>query len=443
MNLLTMAAFCLLGTFELVRIPMEKDENVLMLLGPTDDSHRYVVLTDHLHMHAAEDSDTSVRLEVPLPAGVYDIEPPDVGGAISVIAIEGREVRRYRFREVGQSVKPDLLFELDAPYPTASISGLHILLVTYDNQKLLAIPEAESLKLYDLSGTLVRTVAAPAHVAPMPTISKHYEVGKEKNKWTVVVEPSAPMGWPLPDPLQAIGLGAMHLVPMSSRRIYVKGETALVIRTEVDQLTFAVPVAAENPDTKTVLRYRRARKIGASGFDNVQEQTAAVSFPGYLLSTEHQLPDFNGDGYGDLALWSFPEPVGSPDALLRALSSQSWPAKCSIHLFNPGVNRHEAKTSTRLDVRFGSMNLFPERAIVARDVNNDGCSDLAMSLARDSFSLWLWKKGKGFDSKPEFVACLPEPLKHIERSLPLRDGGTAMGLRTDNALFVLAYKPEP
>lgn len=443
MNPLMMAALCLLGTLDLVRIPMEKDENVLMLLAPTDDSHRYAVLTDRLHLHAADDSDTSGRLEVPLPAGVYDIESPDVGGAIGVIAIEGREVRRYRFREVGQSVKPDLLFKLDAPYSTANSSGLQILLVTLDGQKLLAIPGVEGLKLYELSGTLVHTIPAPAHVEPTPTMGRHYEVGKEKSRWTVVVEPSARMGWPLPDSLQAIGLAALHLVPLSSRRIYVNGETALVIRTDVEQLMFVVPVAAETADTKTVLRYRRARKIGASGFDNVQEQTAAVSFPGYLLSTEHQLPDFNGDGYGDLALWSFPEPVGSPDALLRALSSQSWPAKCSIHLFNPGVNRHEAKPSARLDVRFGSMNLFPEQAIVARDANNDGCSDLAISLAIDSFSLWLWKKGKGFDSKPDFVARLPEPLKHIERSLSLREGGTALGLRTDNALFVLAYKPEP
>lgn len=172
----------------------------------------------------------------------------------------------------------------------------------------------------------------------------------------------------------------------------------------------------------------------------------AKQYPGGIVVTPEDLPDFNGDGYVDLVLCSAPEPKLSVGSVTRVITGGSWPLHVTVHLFSPEENRYEAKPFGKVSSRVPPVWFLvteqgvPIRNCVLRDFNGDGLSDCGWSVAENEFDVWLCNDANGFAEKPDWTYTFPEEGVAREFAAPLSaDGkqvGTSVAFRGEKKLYV-------
>ncbi|MDX9971431.1 MAG: hypothetical protein RBU21_00430 [FCB group bacterium] len=179
--------------------------------------------------------------------------------------------------------------------------------------------------------------------------------------------------------------------------------------------------------------------------DNVSEDSQpdgeTFRYPGVLISSFDPL-DFNGDGYDDILLARVPEPGGSLGSLVRTVTNGSWPFELTAHLYVPEKRRFEPRPAALLEYRVEVTTILNRqtfKAIVLRDFNGDGSTDLAVAPNEKEFLVWIWGD-TGFNKKADYSSELPEEFKRVEFEGVLgKKGNWGVGLRTEHNLIVTFY----
>ncbi len=397
----------------------------------------------------------------------FDVADLDADGVSEVVAIRGEQIQRYPFPAQGApAAPPTTLFTLRTVLASLGKRPLPFVMAhSREGRMLLALPVDSGIELRALDGTLVGTIPLKIATGEDKENNSRFAVysiapsvlaapdALENEVWQHLAPaldlPDAPaagavaawssyMGWG--DQAQPEKWSWFPLRTNRSPALRV-----LCARTSAEESCLRIssalpkqPLTLEGPEANTGPRLR---------------------YPGALLFPTHarvELPDFNGDGFTDIAQWRAADLGVSTDAITRAIAGGAWKVDVTVHFFAPEKNRHNPAPAARLGClvpisRF--VSLGGERDLVSEqgralgggsplwnyafgDCDGDGHSDFACSTANNTYSVWLWKD-KGFSERADTVQTLPGPAA-LEFCASLDGAGrTAIALRTEHALHVL------
>jgi len=168
-------------------------------------------------------------------------------------------------------------------------------------------------------------------------------------------------------------------------------------------------------------------------------------YPGRVMPFEEMLPDFNGDRFTDLVLWSVPNFPKSLDLIPKVIGNSLVRVNVCIHLYLPDKGRYVSKATTTIAVQVPIHRLvFPVKDnclenVVFNDFNGDGFTDCAWSPSGTDYEIWLWNKERStlfLSQRIEF----PKPIDRIEHCVDFDGkGNTSLVVRVGNTLHVLYF----
>jgi hypothetical protein len=173
----------------------------------------------------------------------------------------------------------------------------------------------------------------------------------------------------------------------------------------------------------------------------------ARRYPGRLVLPPDTRPDFNQDGFVDILLWQTNRPGLTVDALTRAATGVDWPLFLSVHLYDPEKQRYAPRASGRVKLEvpvawflsFGAS--APVQHVVLEDFDGDGATDLGLSAAQDTYTIWRYTEN-GFPDSASLTVPLSEPLMGTAFRTPTpRGAGILLGLETKTRLYVIRTQP--
>ena len=364
----------------------------------------------------------------------FDITDIDGDGKAEVVAVCNKRVMRYPLSPSGE---PEELFSLESPWPAeAERPYPHVIGVEHEGEILLAVSSENAVELRRLNGELVesfplrpnkRVIADNIRVYPYSQLCPDPSTGlcmviREDVELKADLPPELEPPEEEDDPEWPHGsLGRARRAtdkkpelwpwfPLRSdggdkvRVLYAQGRhTQIRLRTKADEL----PSRA------------------GDGITLGPPQT----FPGTIVPPVRRvenLPDFNGDGYVDLVVWTTPQPGMSVDSLTRSALGRDWPIRLFVHLFSPEKNRYEPRPAASIKFRIPIPWLMlhlggtPFENCVFGDFNGDGRGDVGLSTDDDSFSVWLYDDG--FAKNPDETHKFPESLDGAWGPRPGRPG---------------------
>jgi hypothetical protein len=458
------AALCLTLTalFEVDVIPLENPSARIFPapLVQGEDAALAVLDGHRLSLYSPSFETSSAHVTLEPGTSAFDIADVDGDGRSEVTAVCGPRILVHSLPPKGTSATRELFTAqtlladpLAGPFP-------HVIVVPVGKEIALALPHAESLKMYRADGTLLIEIP----LAPRGPNTASYG--------------SPFLAWPV-DPPQTGGEQAIetrlsvvrefHVSPPEELRGLFPPESPglndveqsfrrgtptqmreaganepenwpwFPLRTRRDGTERALYALAGPDHRSTLIRIREAHEAAKNQGIKIGP---ARKYPGTLVLLPERLPDFNGDGYTDLLLWSAPDPGSSLDSLSRALVGGDWPLRIRIHLFSPLKNRYEPACSGVLSLRiplawFLVKNAgLPLRNCVLEDFNGDGKTDLACSVSPKRFSVWLY--ADGLAAKPDFTQEFRESVSSVDLREDLSGAGrTSLVLRGSKSLYFL------
>lgn len=401
---------------------------------------------------------TPRTLRFPENVSAVDLFDLDGDGALEVIAVAGENIIVWSLDEDGAPAEPITLFQAKTQLAHAPGPYPYVLGVESEGKPLLGLPGERVFELRDVTGALIAS-------APMDIAGPH----------------RASYGRPFSaEPVCGALLGGPDALELDVRRS-IEIEPALpqqIANIERGgKLRRRAAPASASPANESSLAYwpwfalavtAGARTSAFSQWDVLYSRTAAndesfvrlrspattvknqprVSpprrFPGVLLNSERMMPDFNGDGFVDLLLWSDPAPGFSVDRLVRLFTVGLRPIRFTVHFFDPKRARFRpgADASLILDAEAfphprGHDEAAPLHLLVLEDFDGDGRTDLGGAVTETVFSVWRFTEA-GFAATPEFTHTFSEPLRAVEFCESLAPGvGCSIGLRGENTLYLL------
>lgn len=403
-----------------------------------------------------DDADAARASEIALApdAAAVDIADVDGDGFNEAIVLAGDRVLNYPLVGARRGEAAEL-FRAATQY-TGSRAGasFRVLCVAHEGAMHLALPMENTIELRTMAGEIVAS----------------YPIGPERGAGVVLGEPfqarvlDAPMaGAPgaleirvsrlyafrpeLPAPLRPMGL------PLPAAR----ARGGMRLQDAADTLPESWPWFALRRQGDTAERCYVSQKVGERVETMLHVQRYAGSgdlrgpltlgparrYPGAPLLFSGPPPDFNGDGFNDLATVQFAPPPPSADAVARALGTGGWPAEVTVYLYAPEEGRFSAKAwaHARLEAPLDSIwrgsALYAAGLAVARDFNADGRDDFACLAARGKYSVWISGE-RGFSAQAEQEIPIEKAVDTIEFQETLRRGSAvAIGLRGAAQLYVL------
>lgn len=434
-------------------VPLTPDTRVFLAEATGNGIADICLLTGHeLTIYNGSDPSAAPIVVTFAPGTTaFDIADVDGDGAPNLIAVQDEAIVRYSLRT---DRPPVVLFErYNRLARTAAEPYPYVLVVDKEDVPTIALPGRDTFDLLTASGEVARRFPI-GEDAP-----QRVEIGQPFRAWTtltpqlglpgtlegfashiVAVEPNLPAdlvpiaregqlyeGPPTPRP-DAGGSG--HLWP--AFRVALEGEREIRAR-------FAL---AGREQAETLVRIERlplddtGRAIRGAGTLGPERR-----YPGTALLSPTP-PDFDGDGYADLALWDAPLPGRSVSSLTAAFTASSWPVRVRLHRFNTETGRFEARALAAIS--FGvplEWFLFPGetgpiRLHTTGDFDNDGRVDFACATGPTEFTIWL--SNNGFRAEAARVIRTGAPIEAVAFAEPLGEQrGATLALRTASALYIL------
>lgn len=452
-------AFCMAvaAVFNVEPVPLPSPESPVFVAnaGPGCTPGVVVLGPEQASVYAGAPGATPVTVPLPLGTPAVDIADIDGDGQPELVAICGDGVFRCGLAP-GAPQQPVELFrlhtQLAAPAP---LPAPYVLAVKAEGRVLLALPCENTFELRDPGGALVSSFPigpdAPHRVSyGTPLQSRAITPPEAGGPGALEVDVSRILGVKpeLPESLSV----SLHDAAFGRDEM----DRTRLDRSPGDELWPWLPLQAGGARTQRVLyrdagpgsnatlvRIRRA----APGPGGISERDVTIGpprrYPGSLMVPEDDLPDFNGDGYTDLLLWTTPEPAASVDSLMRLVTGGQWPVQLRAHLFVPNKDRFEPVPAAVVNVEaptqwFAAPEATgPLRHVVLRDFDGDGQTDLGCCVAPRRFCAWLWRAGT-FAGSPGFAMEFAQPVTGVAFRADMDGHGrTSIGLRTEDTLYVL------
>lgn len=386
-------------------------------------------------------------------ASAFDVADIDGDSQPEIIAVCGPHLRAYPLAPPGP---PRTLFDAASCLDGASAEPVpRVLVLQYQGGVVIALPCPAALELRAPDGTLAASfptgpdapqrvsMGSPFSAAPVRRPQLTSGAGIEMRVWgRLESQPE------LPANLLPLG----HQYPQYNRAPFAQAARGGDNTADSVWPSFPLETAAglgatrvlyapaPNNPLRTVVRLRRQKDPASISDDNTVVGPPR-HYPGRCIVLDEDLPDFNGDGYADLLLWSAPEPAASLDALTRAVTGRVWPVRLAAHLYAPQKERFEpiAAGEIALDAPVAGLIAGNPGALplVLRDFDGDGRTDVACSPGDMQFAAWL-HKSTGFAREPDFAISFKEPIESVEFRADLaQDGRTSLCLRTATAFEIL------
>lgn len=430
-------------------VPIANPEAAVFLAQARGEATPGVFVSDGWSLTLYERSETR-RLELDEGTSAFDIADIDGDGDGEVISICGDRITTRELFARGAAAEIRELFRAESEYAARAAKPCRrVLVVRREDRIMLGLPRVETFEWRALDGSVVEVVAPSrdvaagggdgtvlwvSAVAPERESGLHMRVRRRIDTWAWAV--SLGQGEALAE------RGVQDSRRAAARRSWETSEGAsdswpwFPLTRDGDPRSRVLYAAGESGGT--VLQVREASVDGKGVATRGKRRC-----PGTLVTAFDEPPDFNGDGFADVALWHAPDPGRSVDALTRALSQGTWPLRIAIHLYLPGEKHHSPQPAARIECRVPTGWFLdmpedvPARNVLLRDLNGDGRTDIALSQEAAQFSTWLWREN-GFATAPDDARVYDEPIERIEFCEDLDGRGQlSIGLRTAHSLRVL------
>ena len=452
-----MTAFAALGIFEPHTIPDVGPEALVFPArtraeGPAD----LFILEDHKLRIYSADGGPARTVHLPQGASAFDVGAAHDDRDRDLIVVHGDKILQYSMSD--ESASPVELFTMETIFsPPAAQPHPYVLTTTMDDRTLLALPTDDALELRRFNGELE---------ARFPlTNQAHPSFGPSFSAWPVEPVQTAPAGGfemrvshvyektvELPETMKHQPRQERpyrRVTPSQMTQIADLGPESwpwFPLRADGDD-SIRVLYAPAQPDlSDTLIRLRHAPT-------DEDDQTGvtllpARRYPGRLMDPSMDMPDFNGNGYVDLLLWSAPKPTSSIDSIVRTLIGRTWPIRITVHHYDPIRERHEPTPSAIITCRLPVLWMMihedgtPLRNVVLQDFTGDGRTDCAWSCDEHTFQVWRSRE-TGFSDRPDRTYEFPEPGMRIEQRVDFDGlGRTSLVFRGETTVLWLYAKPD-
>lgn len=446
------------GAMDVQRIPVDLARATCFVaaVDPQGPAELFVLEGNVLRLHAGTPGAAPREVTLPEGAGALDVADVTGDGFADLVVVAGDRVLRYGLGGVADG-PPEVIVERANQFSApAHTPRLHVLVAQWGGRPCVVLPTDDALELHAPGGGLVEAFpmgadaphaalyGQPFRATPMsrpllgPPDSLEFRVGS-----ALAVKPQ------LPEALAPAAPGPDTPAYNPSRRardaarLPVAQWPTLPLRAGAPEAVAAYAVI-DGPPLETVARVRAAPPRADdpdAGFG------PARRYPGAIVATNAPPPDFSGDGFADLLLWTAPSPGPTVANLSRAAMRGVWEARLAAHAYLPEKFRFDPRPFGRIRVEIPAAWFIaggaqgPLRHVALRDFDGDGRTDLGMAVADDTYAVWF-AGAEGFPARPDFLRRFDEPILGIafEASLHGR-GATTLGLRGARALHILRAAP--
>ncbi|MCP4640721.1 MAG: hypothetical protein GY851_09825 [bacterium] len=449
---------CLLGQTPLLNldtIPLSSGHAHVFVAHADADATAdvFVLEGSRLSWHSGAASYPERSLTFAEGTSAFDVADVDADGQPDLVAINGAQVVRYDLAGDLPAREPAIMFEVDSLFARAGGDPFPRVLVGGSSELAILLPTERALAAYRIDGAEAGSyppqTAAPVDSAPlpMPTPFMTWPVAPSQAAPATAIEMRVSLlsrhNIALPDDLN----------PASDHMIEYRRGTPSQVREAVDlppERWPWFPIRLDRPESlcalyaaseSTIVRVRSY----ATALDPAEHEYRIGPprrYPGFIVLPRGDLPDFNGDEYVDLLLWSSPDPGVGIDSFTRAALDGRWPLRLAAHLFSPAKGRYEPRAAGVIEckipvgwfLRMGAG--VPMRNVVLRDFDGDGKTDCAFNTSPTEFCVWRYDDG--FAAEPTERHALGAPADRVEFKADLSGQQcTSVALRSARALHVL------
>ncbi|GMW02000.1 MAG: hypothetical protein AMXMBFR84_31360 [Candidatus Hydrogenedentota bacterium] len=441
---LTLAAL-----FDVQTVPVESGSPHIFLARFGSDEGASVFVLNGNTLAIWPRSGAKRDLLLPEHTSAVDVADLDSDGRNEVIVIAGEEIQSVSMTEPFESrniaTRSSVYTKHEgSPFP-------RVLVVQYQSAPALALPTDDSVVYLNAAGEEIASISLEAAIT--------------KSRWSFLTWQVASMqGF---DPGEGLEF-SVWLRPFLEYKLPTEARAnrpltwSTAIRGDVTRVGSA---GASDPESwssfgvstnltaERIQAYCAVDTIGQHTFIHIRQESVAAAnlptplgparrYPGTIVCVPDRVPDFNGDGYGDVLFWTTDGLGSSVDAIMKSITGREWPVRLTAHLYNPAKGRIDPKAVAvienmlPLDWWFSSGQDTPIRNLILGDFNGDGSTDLAGST--DSRNLAVWIYNEGFQQRADEIHAFPEPIIGLAfmEDLQGRSQGS-IGLRGKNALYVL------
>ena len=438
------------AVFDVYTIPLEdpRAEVFLAQTNPEAVPGLFVLEGSRLTLHPDADAGDPITVELDRGTSAFDVADLDGDGHGEVVAICGDRIVTYSL-EPGGIPTPRELFSLETQLADPSVGPYpHVLTTAKAGRTVLVLPTETALEVRKHDGSLDSRYPISSEEEPAGAKVHRFRAGSAdptqvapagglEGRVTYVVEPR----------LEA----PEDLFPAYQRQPYYRRGTALQAHDAAGLDAVLWPWFPLRTDGTTELRahYAVDRRTLVRLRNPERPNTAADPFklgpvrryPGEIVVLAQDLPDFDGDGYVDLVLWTTPEPALSVGSMSRELLRQDRPVRVAVYLFLPEKNRFAPSPAAWFTCRVPTVRFLmqdaagPLQNMVLRDFDGDGKTDCGLSVQENAFAVWLYDDG--FLPQPDEAHTLPEPPAELVFKEDLDGNGrTSLAFRTTRAIHV-------
>jgi hypothetical protein len=450
------------GSFQVLQFPLPSPEarGFVARVEPTGSAEVFVLDGYTLTVYSDADPGSASQIILRPETTAVDVADINGDGRSEVLSVAGEKIVRYSLPAPNTAGGTEL-FQLRTQYSAMRTTPqLQVLVVQQEATSLLALPVEDAIELRSAAGNLVERVPLEQAHAAYAGYGQPFGVRVQRpaqlappggmemrvtHLSTLLPGPNAGLRAAVPDPNLRRRGTTRHLVEAAN--LPPEAWPWFPLRTGQVAQERVLYAAADARLRELLVRIRREQISAATGALGY-EAGPPRRYPGVLVTQDLEQPDFNGDGYSDLFLWSAAEPSITVNALTRAAVSGKWPLLLMVHLYAPEKNRFEPRAAAHLRLEapinwyLAAPSEAPLRHVVLADFNGDTRIDFGCSTLPDEYSVWLFSEA-GFRTTHDFTYRFPEPLQRIEFMADLSNRNrVSIGLRGERYLYLVRPGPD-